>query len=227
MPSSAKTLTWVCASFRYEAMNRSPTTVHAVERLLRLGDDLLPVLGLRLAGVDGDHPAAGRVAVGLEPEDRAVVVEERVFVVEVVDQLDEGRVGVAQGLVEDAVLVVGPLRHGDDQVRAVVGDAAVELPLLVVGTLVDEDVVLLGRPELVEVELLIVVGPLQVLAGLGLGEAAVVEAAAVLGPRGPGELDPAEQVVAVAARCRRRGPATPASRSPPRPGRRRAASRRG
>ena len=173
---------------------------YAIECLHRLGDDLLPVRRLRPAGVDGNQPAAGRINVGLEPEDRAVVVEERVFVVEVVDQLDEGRVGRAQGLVEDAVLVVRPLRHGDDQVRAVVGDAAVELPFLLVGTLVDEVVFLLGCPERVEVELVIIVGPLQVLAGLRLGEAAVVEAASVPGPRSARELDPAQQVVAIAAR---------------------------
>ena len=46
--------------------------------------------------------------------------------------------GVVEGLVEDAVLVVGPLGDGDDQVLAVVGDVAVELPLLLVGPLVDE-----------------------------------------------------------------------------------------
>jgi hypothetical protein len=158
------------------------------------------MLGGRPARVDGDHPAARGVLVRLEPEDRPVVVDDAVLVLEVADQLDGGRVlaGV-QVLVEDAVLVVGPLGDGDDQVAAVVGDGAGELPLLLVGAFVDEPVLRLRGAEPVVVQLLVVVGPLQVLAGLRLGEAAVVEAPAVLRPRGARELDPAQVVLAVAA----------------------------
>ena len=53
--------------------------------VLRFGDDLLPVGAVGVARVDGDQPAARRLVVGLEVEDRAVVADEVVLVIEVLD----------------------------------------------------------------------------------------------------------------------------------------------
>ena len=58
--------------------------------VLAFGNDLLPVLAARvLAESMAMTPALGRLVVGLEEEDRAVVVDEAVVVVEVVDQVDD------------------------------------------------------------------------------------------------------------------------------------------
>jgi len=82
----------------------------------------------------------------------------------------------------------------DDEVFAVVGDSAVEAPVLVVGAVVDEEVVRLRRAQGVVVELVEVVG-LGELLGLGGGVvAAVEEPFAVLGPGDAGELDPLDVV---------------------------------
>src|SRR6266478_2080360 len=63
------------------------------ERIFCLGYDLLPLGALRPRDVDGDDPAPGSAQVRLEPEPRAVVVDERVFRVELHEQLDHGRAG--------------------------------------------------------------------------------------------------------------------------------------
>ena len=93
-----------------------------------------------------------------------------------------------------------PLRHRDDQILAVVGHVAVELPLLLVGPLVDEDVLGLRRAELVEVELLEVVRALQVSRpsrARGTGRSRSPMPSLVHEARR--ELDPLEMVVAILA----------------------------
>ena len=62
--------------------------VDVFQRLGRLGYQLDPVLGLGLSRVDRDDLAARCILVGLEPEDRAVVVDEGVVGVELADQVD-------------------------------------------------------------------------------------------------------------------------------------------
>ena len=75
----------------------------------RLRNQFLPLVGRRLANVDRDHPAARRGVVGLEPKDRAVVVNEVIFVIKIADQLDRLRPGVFQILIKNPILVVGSL----------------------------------------------------------------------------------------------------------------------
>ena len=91
----------------------------------------------------------GRILVGLEPEDRAVVVDEVVFGVEVADQVDRLGVGLVERAIEDAVLVVGSLLERQDQVLAVVGDRGDGPPFLVLGIFPDQAIVGLRRAQAV------------------------------------------------------------------------------
>src|SRR6202008_1983417 len=61
-----------------------------------LRDDRLPAGAFRVAGVDGDEAATWGLEVSFDPEDWAVVVEELVLRVEVVEQLDDLWVGVVE-----------------------------------------------------------------------------------------------------------------------------------
>ena len=122
LPSRSKTRTTRVGVLQVDGQEMVAHDVDALERLGRLGDQLVPVLGLGRAGVDRDDLAPRGVLVGLEPEDRAVVVDERVLGVELADEVDRLCVGSVERPVEDAILGVGPFRDGEDQVLAVVGD---------------------------------------------------------------------------------------------------------
>ena len=140
-------------------------------------------VALGLAQVDRDHPPARRVEVGLEEEQRAVVADEAVLRVEVGRAARRpGALRLAEVLVEDARSCgVGALPDGDDQVPAVVGDVGAEAPLLLVGALVDEQVVGLRRAEAVVAELLVLVATaVSVARRRRLVVAAVEEALAVV-----------------------------------------------
>lgn len=134
------------------------------------------------------------VLVGLEPEDWPVIVDEVVLGVELADQVDRPGFGLIQRPVEDPVLGVGPLLDREDQELAVVRDVGVGPPVLVFWILPDQAVLGLIGPHLMKVDLLVIVGPFEVLAGLGLGEPSVEEALAVGNPLGAGELDPLQMV---------------------------------
>ena len=132
----------------------------------RPGDDPRRVGPLGLAGVHRNDPPARGVEIGEEPEDRAVVVDEVVLGVEVIEQLDHLGLRGGQALVIQPIFPLGALADGDEQVLPVVGNAGAELPLLLIGTIVDQRV---GRllDRVVE-DFLVVVGRLEFLAGLGV-----------------------------------------------------------
>ena len=62
-----------------------------------------------------------------------------------VQQFDDRRVVFLEVLVEDAVLRVGALRDVEDQETAVLRYLAVEVPILVILSLIDQRVLVLGR----------------------------------------------------------------------------------
>ena len=135
----------------------------------------------------------------MEPQHRALVPDEGVPRLEHVDERAHLRPLLREVLDVDPVAAVGPLRHPDDQPPPVVRDDPAETPLLLVLALVDQPVGGLGRAEPVVVELLEVVGVPE-LVGARRVVARVVEAAAVGGPGGRGELHPLDVVREVLAR---------------------------
>jgi hypothetical protein len=68
-------------------------------RVVTLSHDRLPIRPHGIAGIDGDQAAARGVEIGLEPEDRTVVVDELISSVEFVQQLDNLRVRLVEILV--------------------------------------------------------------------------------------------------------------------------------
>jgi hypothetical protein len=165
----------------------------ALEYVFGLRDDVHPVLALGLGGVDRDDLAPRCVEVGLEPQHGAVVAKQAVLGVEVVQQRRDVPAALGQILEVDPVLLLGALPDVDDQGLTVVGDHTGVAPLGLLGVVVDQFVLGLGGADLVEVQLLVEVDLLQRV--LGLGVAAVEEAAVVVGPGGAAELDPLEGVL--------------------------------
>ena len=96
--------------------------------------------------------------------------------------------GFGQGPEQHAVLRIGPLADGEDQVLTVVADRRVCPPVLVLGILPDEAVFALGSSQPMVEDLLMEIGPLQILAGLWFWKTAVEEAFAVGSPLGPENL---------------------------------------
>jgi hypothetical protein len=90
--------------------------------------------------VDGDDATERRIQVGDKPEDRAIVIDEVVDRIFLVEQWNNIAAGLGQVLEIDAVLWIGTLADLDDQVMAIVGYAPAEAPLLVVVALVDQRV---------------------------------------------------------------------------------------
>ena len=88
----------------------------------------------------------------------AVVADERIVGVETGQQLDDFGVGLAQVQVKYLVFAARALGNGDDQIPAVVGDLMVKAPVLVIASLVNQRVVGLRRSQLVEKNLLVVIG---------------------------------------------------------------------
>lgn len=178
-----------------------------------MGDDFAPVRSVGAGDVDGNHPGA-RASGGPEPKDGSVVVDEGVVGVEVHEELDDGCIVFGEIAVQDPVARVGAFGGGDDEVIAVIRDAAHEVPLLLVGSIKNQDVAGLGSAESVEVEFVEVIGAGQGFAGFGGVVAAVEEPGAVLVPGGgrshplddPGDL----------CRIRRLGRAIPARSEPER-----------
>ncbi len=148
--------------------------------------------------VDRDDPAARRLLGGEEIERRRVVGQVLPARVGVGQQLDHAAF-LADVLDEDAVLRRGAAADVDHQVAAVLGRDPGEVPVLVIGPLVDQRVLRLRRAQPVEVQLVVVVGILVLVRRRRLVVAAVVEAAAVAAPGGARELRPAQQVGQVPA----------------------------
>ena len=135
--------------------------------LRHFGHDDAPVAALRLADVDGDDFVARRIQIREEVEDGAVVVDEVVACVVVVEQFHD-RSASGYLLVEDAVLWLGAEPDLDNEVVAIFRDAAAEAPLGLVFALVDELILALRFAERVEVELVEFVLGRERRSGLGL-----------------------------------------------------------
>ena len=100
---------------------------------------------LRMLHVDGNDAAARRAQIGLEPKERPLVFDELVVSVLFVQELDNFRLRVPQVFIEDPVLRVGSLRDRDDEIRSILGDFAIEQPVLVICALVNQRVCALWR----------------------------------------------------------------------------------
>ena len=163
-----------------------------------LGDDGLPVLACGLVEVDGDDFAVGCVEGGEEPEESAVVVDGGVGGVGRVDEVEDGRIGVVQVLDGEFVVGAGAFALVQDKVAAVVGDLCADVEFAVVGPVEDEFVFGLRCAELVEVDLVEVVGGFERFGFGGVGRGGVVagveEAGVVLEPCGSAELGPLDEV---------------------------------
>src|SRR5258706_15975235 len=102
-----------------------------------------------MAGINRDQSSAGSIEIGLEPKHGAVVVDENILRVEVVEESYYLRIRLSQILIVEAVLGRSALPDLDDQIVAVVGDVAAESQLFFVRTVVDQFVFGLGGPEAV------------------------------------------------------------------------------
>src|SRR4051812_41800718 len=109
--------------------------------------------------------------------------DERKLILEVADEFFEWRIGrrfcVAN---EYLVLWIGAVRDGQDEILAVVRRGHAEIPVRMIGPLVDDFIVCLLRAQFVKRNHLIERGGLMQFAGGRLGIAVVVKAAAVLRP---------------------------------------------
>ena len=161
-----------------------------------LGDHGLPVLFRRVGAVDGHHPVIGGVAVGLDQERAADVVDHAVIELEARAKEVEGVVLLVQ-VAEMDLRAVGALGDAQEEEAAVLGDLGAVIAQRVRGVGEDQRVLFLGVAQLVVVDLLVLVLGLQLVARLGLVVAGVIKAVAA--PRRPGELHPAQAVVQLAA----------------------------
>ena len=172
---------------------------HSGQGFISLSDQHAVVFGFGMADVDGHQLSTRRLEIRLEEEDRSVISNERILVVKARHQVDGHSVGFGQVLVEDPVLVVGPLPDGQYQVPAVLCHLGAEAPVGVVRPLVDQHVVALWRAHTMVIDLLVEVEVLELGSFGRFVEPAVEEAAVVVGPGDAAELDPLEFVVELAA----------------------------
>ncbi len=180
--------------------------LHAFQHVVRLGNHLPPSGPFRPPRIDCDYPLLGRVQVGSEVEDWAVVPHEVVPGVEVVQEahdrtIEPRALWVPEVLIIDPVATIGAEPHGEHQVAAVGAHIGGESPVRLVRPLVDELVGGLVGAEPVVVDLLVTVDRQErVAAGSGLRVAAVEEPCAIVRPGGAGELDPLQVIGTVAPR---------------------------
>ena len=118
---------------------------------------------IRLGDIDGNDPGFRRGEISPEPENIAIAAKKTIMRILLVQQLHHWRVRFLEVLVEDPVLRVGPLRDVDDEESSVLAHVAVEAPILMVLTFVNQLVLVLGGPELVEIELMKIVRLLELL----------------------------------------------------------------
>src|SRR5439155_8979412 len=97
------------------------------------------------------------------------------------------------------IAAIGALRNGDDEIMAIVGDVTAETPFFLIGALVDQSILGLGRAEAVEIKFLIIVNAFELLARFGFGIAAVKKAFAIFGPGCAREFDPFDMVTQILA----------------------------
>jgi hypothetical protein len=172
---------------------------YLVQYVAALGDEGPPRLPLRMFCIHGDEPATGRLEVRAQVKERTIVAHKVVGSLHLGDELDDGAPG-GQVLVKQPVADVGALPDLQDQVTAILGGVGAKSPLLLVRTLVDQQVALLRLAQPVQVELLVVVDTSIVGAGRGSVVAGIVKARAVGAPCRTGELAPLDEVGQVLAR---------------------------
>src|SRR6266436_4916445 len=94
----------------------------------RFGNQLFDLRRQTFGRVDGNDAAEGRIQIGPEGKDRAVVAEKIVFSIGFIKQLDNLRVWIDKVLVEDPVLRIGTALDSDDEITAIVRDLGIEEP---------------------------------------------------------------------------------------------------
>ena len=144
--------------------------------------------------IDRYQASPGRAEIGLEEQHGTIIADQRILMVEIVDQLDRRGIARGQILHDHAIALVRSAAHGDDQVAAVFRDVALVLPVGLPRPPVDQRVGRLRIAEPVVVELVVEVQGLELGARPRLFVATVVEALAVFGPGGIGELGPFQLV---------------------------------
>ena len=169
---------------------------HVLEYVFGLGDDLFHVPAL---GSYRDHPVAGRVEVGQNVQNPAIIADELVARVEVVEKLHDGAVetrllGVDEIEVVQTIALVGPVPHVENGVVACIRDRDAETPFGLIGAFVDEPVFRLRCPATVVVDLLVQIDAPLRLVVFGLRIARVEETFIVVGPGRARELDEAQMV---------------------------------
>jgi hypothetical protein len=168
----------------------------SVERFLAGGHDFGEMLAAGLIDVHRDDALGRRFQIGDEIELCSFIADERKLVVEVADELFEGRVGGRSGFADEhLVLRIGAAGDIEDHVLAVVSDAEAKVPVGVVGPAIHELVFFLLGAQLVEVHHLVQGRGLKLLAGLWLRIARVVEARPLLVPIGAAEAAPLHGIV--------------------------------
>ena len=169
---------------------------HALEQVLRLGDDVRPVAAVRRVGrVDGDEAVLRRVDVGHHEQPSVHVVHDAGAGVESVDH--HLPVGVRVGEVLDVeVVAVGTCTGVQDEVAVVLRGVGEVVAVGLVVVAEDQLILALGGAQFVEVHA--VEGVLCAeLRAVGRRVAAVVEA--VADPARAGELDPLQYVAGLLA----------------------------
>ena len=149
--------------------------------------------------VHGDHPAARRSLVGPEEEPAVHLVHEAHVVEEAGEHGHEGRAREGEVAHVDLGLAARAPRRGEHEVAPVARHGCGGEELLVLGTLVDELVLVLRPAQAVVVDLaevVLVTGRHRA----RLREARVVEALVARGPGDPGELRPLHAIVQVPRR---------------------------
>src|SRR5205085_7920291 len=122
---------------------------------------------IRLGDIDSNDTGFRRGEIGPEPENIAIAAEKTIMRILLVQQLHHWRVRFLEVLVKDPVLRVSPLGDVDDEEPSVLAHAAVEAPILMVLSFVNQLVLVLGGPELVKIELMKIVRLLELLSRSG------------------------------------------------------------
>ena len=115
----------------------------AVKNVLRLGNDLAPVLRLRVFRIDSDQAVPRRGLIGAEVEFVADIADQGVIVFESVDDDAGLRVGIRQVLVGDREPVIGTDANGYDKMISVIGNFGIGSPIRLVRPGVDERICIL------------------------------------------------------------------------------------
>src|ERR1043166_4789043 len=135
--------------------------VDTFEAIFGLGDQFAPVGALWLRNIDGDDTSSRRILIGAKETAFADIVDKGVVGVEIVEQFHHAVPGRLKILIENAVASVSALPDGNNQVAAIICNAAVEAPFFLVGTIIDEDVPILICAETMEVKFVVIIHALE------------------------------------------------------------------